>query len=213
MVCAPDAAVCDPILNVDATRAWSALLDGHWEIAEHVRSTPLHTILCRPFVGSTGRLLSRTEIALAIGRARGAAVKALAADSGRSMATVSRLLTSVRRKLKLQSESQLAVFFDRVHLDDHVPPPVGLRASMAGKGPHRSLLFFYPCPDWTLPPSLSDAERIVVMDLIDGASPHHIARMRGTSPRTVANQISAIFRKLGVGSRVELFAALRPRPY
>jgi DNA-binding NarL/FixJ family response regulator len=213
MVCAPNVAVCDPVLDVDAIAAWSALLNGHWEIVEHVRSAPFHTILCRLSVGSTGRLLSRAEIALAMGRARGAAVKALAADSGRSMATVSRLLTGVRNKLKLCSESQLAVFFDRVHLDDHVPPPVGLRASTEGKGPHRSLLFLYPCPDWTLPPSLSDAERIVVMDLIDGASPHHIARMRGTSPRTVANQISAIFRKLGVGSRVELFAALRPRPY
>lgn len=37
-----------------------------------------------------------------------------------------------------------------------------------------------------------------------------IARRRGTSPRTVANQIASIFRKHGVGSRAELVARRQP---
>lgn len=52
---------------------------------------------------------------------------------------------------------------------------------------------------------LSRAERAVVMLALDGLSNQEIARARGTSLRTVANQIASIFRKLGVGSRPELF--------
>jgi DNA-binding CsgD family transcriptional regulator len=35
-----------------------------------------------------------------------------------------------------------------------------------------------------------------------------IARARGTSPHTVANQIRSLFSKLGVGSRAEFVRAL-----
>ena len=38
-----------------------------------------------------------------------------------------------------------------------------------------------------------------------------IARRRGTSERTVANQIAALFAKLGVVSRAELLVYLRDR--
>jgi DNA-binding NarL/FixJ family response regulator len=51
---------------------------------------------------------------------------------------------------------------------------------------------------------LSRAEREVVELLLSGASNAQIARQRGTSARTVANQAASIFRKLGVGSRMEL---------
>jgi DNA-binding NarL/FixJ family response regulator len=51
---------------------------------------------------------------------------------------------------------------------------------------------------------LSRAEREVVELLLSGASNAEIARQRGTSARTVANQAASIFRKLGVGSRMEL---------
>jgi DNA-binding NarL/FixJ family response regulator len=50
-----------------------------------------------------------------------------------------------------------------------------------------------------------------VLELIAGASHRAIAHARGTSVRTVANQVASILRKLNVGSRVDLFVALRPR--
>ncbi|MEZ4219870.1 MAG: helix-turn-helix transcriptional regulator [Polyangiaceae bacterium] len=55
---------------------------------------------------------------------------------------------------------------------------------------------------------LSAAEREVAMLVIRGLSNRQIAAARGTKERTVANQIASIFRKLGVGSRVELAARL-----
>lgn len=59
-----------------------------------------------------------------------------------------------------------------------------------------------------LPPSLSTAEREVVRAVLAGCSNLEIASTRGTSAKTVGNQLHAIYRKLGVGSRHELAALL-----
>ena len=55
---------------------------------------------------------------------------------------------------------------------------------------------------------LSSAERDVLALTLGGQSNASIARARGTAARTVANQLSSIFRKLGVVSRAELVARL-----
>jgi DNA-binding CsgD family transcriptional regulator len=51
---------------------------------------------------------------------------------------------------------------------------------------------------------LSEAEREVVLAILDGRSNADIALARGRSVRTVANQAASAFRKLGVRSRSEL---------
>jgi DNA-binding CsgD family transcriptional regulator len=53
---------------------------------------------------------------------------------------------------------------------------------------------------------LTPAERAVVVRVIAGDSNVEIARLRATSPRTFANQLAAIFRKLGASPRPELMA-------
>ncbi|CAN5767663.1 hypothetical protein BH11MYX4_BH11MYX4_35440 [soil metagenome] len=58
--------------------------------------------------------------------------------------------------------------------------------------------------------SLTQAERSVTAGLLNGHDNARIARERGTSVRTVANQVASIFRKLGVSSRGELAARLSP---
>ena len=59
-----------------------------------------------------------------------------------------------------------------------------------------------------LPPSLTPAERDIVMRVCDGQSNAEIARQRGVSVSTVANQLGEIYRKVGVGSRGELIVAI-----
>jgi DNA-binding CsgD family transcriptional regulator len=56
---------------------------------------------------------------------------------------------------------------------------------------------------------LTPGERAVLELILGGQSTSEIARARGTSLRTVANQIAAIYRKVGVRSRRELFARQR----
>lgn len=59
-----------------------------------------------------------------------------------------------------------------------------------------------------LPGVLSDSEQQVVLAVLAGRSNLEIAKARGTSIKTVANQLQAVYRKLGVGSRDELAARL-----
>lgn len=54
--------------------------------------------------------------------------------------------------------------------------------------------------------TLTPAERQIRDALLRGCSHREIAAARGTSIRTVANQVARVFRKLGVTSRAELAA-------
>lgn len=53
---------------------------------------------------------------------------------------------------------------------------------------------------------LSDAEQDVAYYLLDGKAYDEIASARGTAMRTVANQVTSIFRKLKVSTREEFTA-------
>jgi DNA-binding CsgD family transcriptional regulator len=53
---------------------------------------------------------------------------------------------------------------------------------------------------------LTPAEREVAAMVVGGMSNRAIAAARGTSENTVANQLKAIYKKVGVASRIELVA-------
>jgi len=92
-------------------------------------------------------------------------------------------------------------------------PPPRLRAYEFTQGNHRFVVFEWDAQAATAPEprvSLTDAERAVHLLLLAGKSTREIASARGSSERTVANQIAAVFRKFGVHSRGEL-AAVRAK--
>ncbi|MFO0740209.1 MAG: helix-turn-helix transcriptional regulator [Labilithrix sp.] len=62
------------------------------------------------------------------------------------------------------------------------------------------------------PPSLSASEEEILRGIALGKTNAEIAKKRGTSPRTVANQVAALLEKFGVGSRHELVLAMSRRP-
>jgi DNA-binding NarL/FixJ family response regulator len=64
----------------------------------------------------------------------------------------------------------------------------------------------------SLPGVLSESQRQVVYAVLEGFSNGEIASARGTSVKTVANQLYAIYRKLGLKSRQELVAMLVGAP-
>jgi DNA-binding NarL/FixJ family response regulator len=55
---------------------------------------------------------------------------------------------------------------------------------------------------------LPAAQAEVLARILDGLSNAEIAAERGTSPRTVANQVAQLLRHFGVGSRIELASAV-----
>jgi DNA-binding NarL/FixJ family response regulator len=87
-------------------------------------------------------------------------------------------------------------------------PPPGLEVVSIEVQGRELVLLRFPIPAPRLPRNLSRAEREVVAGVLKGHSNAEIAAHRGTSLRTVAVQLQSIFRKLGVGSRTELAAAL-----
>jgi DNA-binding NarL/FixJ family response regulator len=63
-------------------------------------------------------------------------------------------------------------------------------------------------PDIPLESALPSAELAVIRSLVEGVTYAEIARRRGTSTRTIANQITAVFRRMKVSGRSELLLRL-----
>lgn len=61
---------------------------------------------------------------------------------------------------------------------------------------------------YELPDALSPAEKEVLLRVLAGESNQEIATHRGSALQTVANQLYAAFKKLGINSRAELVAML-----
>lgn len=86
-------------------------------------------------------------------------------------------------------------------------PPEDLRVDTFQVGRHRYVVCSYGGSNVSFPFGLSEAEWLVALLLIAGHSNAQVAEMRGVSVRTVANQVNAVFRKVGVHGRRELAAA------
>lgn len=71
----------------------------------------------------------------------------------------------------------------------------------------RLTLVHAPAPDG-LDQWLTDAEVDIARLVFAGHSDREIAEVRGCAPRTVANQLRTIYRKMAVASRFELVALL-----
>jgi DNA-binding NarL/FixJ family response regulator len=93
---------------------------------------------------------------------------------------------------------------------DSTPPPA-LRAATHRLRGTEYLVLSYETGSPELPDSLTRAQRELARAVMRGKSNPEIAAERGTSPRTVANQLQAVYDKLGVRSRLELVRALRER--
>ena len=95
-----------------------------------------------------------------------------------------------------------------------VAAPRGLEAYSFSINSDDYLVLTFPVQEGGAdPPSdgLTSSECAVLALVLGGHSNAEVARVRGTSVRTIANQLGAIYRKLGVGSRRELRARQRSR--
>ncbi len=95
--------------------------------------------------------------------------------------------------------------------DPSLRAPEPLRVTTFESGSDTFAILSFPVNELELPDALSAAEQAVCRLLLTGASNAEIARQRRTSVRTVANQVAAILKKLGAGSRSELPMVLTRR--
>jgi DNA-binding NarL/FixJ family response regulator len=86
--------------------------------------------------------------------------------------------------------------------------PDDVEIEIAEIGEDRLAIVSWPVVPRSRSSSLSTAEEAVLRGVALGKSNAEIAKERGTSPRTVANQVAGLLRKYGVSSRYELVLAI-----
>jgi DNA-binding NarL/FixJ family response regulator len=129
--------------------------------------------------------------------AAGRSNKCIAYELGLALGTVAWYLASAIHKLGIENRSQLIDLAARGRQQ-----ATTLRSLTVGRA--ELVVVSYPV---AAPPALSrlsPGERAVACAAMAGKRNLDIARERGVSPRTIANQMAAVFTKLGIASRLEL---------
>jgi DNA-binding CsgD family transcriptional regulator len=193
-----DFAVASPM---DGAAAWSELVSGRWSLVDDFEAGGRRYILAirndtRADVFALSASEARTLELSVVGRSP----KQIVDDLGLSLSTVYGSLQSAVRKLQGKSLA------DVIALARQLPDTVLSRVSLQEEA---LVALRFPRAAASRLSSLTDAEREVLADLLGSVAPHEIARRRLRSPRTVANQIQSIYRKLGVSGRRELVMAVR----
>ncbi len=190
-----------PLRTRDSEQAlelWRGLAGGRWSLVDRWESDGKRFIAAvenRP-ENLDPRALSPREGAVARLAAEGAAPKDIAYALGISPSNARVLLASTLKKLGLRSRADL---FRWNPSSGHIHKVVSSPNVEALIIPERtSEAFAKPFA------GLTAAEREVAELAASGMNNRDIARARKTSLRTIANQMAAILRKLGVSSRADI---------
>jgi DNA-binding NarL/FixJ family response regulator len=177
---------------------WTALVAGRWSLLDSFTTAGTRYVVAHanPHGGEALRALSpREQSALELALA-GRSGKWIAFEMGLSESAVTRTLRAALHKLGAADAAALSGVRN-ARFEPFEDLNAGVDLAIARLMPAASV-----CA------SLSKAERAIVDGLLGGKGIAAIACERGTSPRTVANQIASTYQKLGVSSRRELLALL-----
>jgi len=185
--------------EVESLERWGELVGGGWLLVDHFESNGRRYVLAvRSDQDSADlRTLSRSEALALEGAALGQPYKAMAAQLDVSLARVHQLVATGLAKLGLADAADLVSCARSRGAKQLALWPIGDGTLAALR---------YPAASADAMVGLSVAECSVVAGLLGGHSYSQIAAVRGRSLRTVANQAASAYRKLGVGSRLELVA-------
>ena len=107
------------------------------------------------------------------------------------------------RNLVLRSSEEEDTMAKESKEREHLPDDLQVTEFTVGE--QRYALFSYREPG-PFPAGVTESEWLVGLLVVAGHSNASIAAVRGVSPRTVANQLASLYRKLGVGPRSQLIA-------
>ncbi len=186
----------------EAMTLWEGLVGGRWSLVDRFESDGRRFVVAHrndPEVGDP-RGISRRERQVAEFAGLGRSPKEIAYALGLSASAVTNAESRVRAKLGLGSRAELASFF----------APSGLRRRLTELELEGEPILVASAP-LVAEERLADftpAEREVALLAVQGATNAAIAARRASAERTVANQLRAVFAKLGVHSRAELAVVL-----
>jgi len=188
----------------EAKMYFQSLLTGAWSMVDSFQTQTRQYFIARRNEDGLRdpRGLSETEHKVAVLAARGYPNKHIAFELGMTSSTVATHLANILLKRGTISRLNLVEWMKNliVSVDLHV---LWLKIS----GDHYNVLTYRRRKLRHLS-QLSPGVLDVLHYILQGKSNLEIAKLRGTSPRTVANQVAALFRKYNVSSRAELVARL-----
>jgi DNA-binding CsgD family transcriptional regulator len=191
---------------------------GRWSLVECFVNEGRRFLVVRRSDPPGSAALTRRERQVVAYRARGYSLKLIAYELGLTASTISTHMASARTKLGFRSNVDLVATLSLnsgLDQEEHtetrldVPAPLGLRKSTLLHAGTELWVLSFLVSDFEIPDCLSKAERHVLAMLLNGESTAQIAARRQTSLYTVCNQVASIYRKVRVGSRVELVTKLR----
>jgi DNA-binding NarL/FixJ family response regulator len=189
---------------------WTKLCEGQLRIARHVQEefwTTLH--LEARHANDPSRWLIRGRSLAVLQRVlMGRNLKFISLDLALSSSTVSAEFQAAMRALELEPRiSSLPMYLPQLWHAGRTRPTTdaALRASL--RGIHHATVWL-PRPDLRLAAVLTCAELQVSSLLLQGKTHAEVAAARGTTTRTIANQLASIFEKLQVSGRLDLVTTL-----
>lgn len=176
---------------------WERLLSGHWSILDVFSASGIrYVIACKnPDGVALSALAERDRAVLELALA-GRSGKWIALELQLSESTVARTFHRALHRLGVADTTAL-IRIRNALFESLEGLAIGVDLAMTRLTP--------VAPSATV---LSDAERAVAAGILGGKRAAAIAHERGTSIRTVAKQITSIYKKLGVSSRREALVLL-----
>lgn len=197
-----------PLRHADGERAldlWRGLVHGRWTLVDRFESDGRRYLVAlenAPQQRHPSALRPRESAALELAR-MGAAPKDIAYSLGVSPSNARALLATAMQKLGIERRGDLYRW----------QPENGHVLSLGVADSRLQVLSIRETDATPILERLTSAERDVVQRIAAGARNADIALARGTSARTVANQVASILRKLGVQCRADIVAASRGRSH
>lgn len=185
---------------------WRHLCDGDWLVRDVFSSDDRHLALVQLAHPAPARPIEKRKLAVLERLLLGVPPKVVAIDARRSLSTVTASAQTCLKDMGLEGResrsTMLLAMAARAFLRPDSAPRHG-RVSEVTLDGETLLVISAARPDLMLPRALSLAEAAVLRCLLAGQSYAQISGARATSPRTVANQLTTAFKKLGVSGRRE----------
>ena len=196
--------------TLELAALWRDLINGKWFVRSGFCSEIDCFLVLEPRSQNAGSRPPAPHVVTMLEQVlTGESQKVLAIDAELSRSTVATRCAGCLRNIG--KEHTLSRVPTLVLLAAHAARGMKLGAAtvrqITGANSERWLVS-YERPDGVLRATLSEAEREVTRLLVEGRTHTQMARVRKTSPRTIANQLGSSFRKLGVTGRTALISKL-----
>ena len=186
--------------SVAGAAVWSQLVEGRWSLVDdHEERGQRYIVAVRNDAYADAAALTERE-ALAVDAAvRGYSAKQSVDTLGVSLSAVYALRTSAVKKLSARSLADVVTLGRQLR---------GVVLKQTALGDAALMALRMPVTVGCLS-GLTCAEREVAGSLLQGLPQREIARRRGRSLRTIANQVASVYQKVGVSGRTDFVAFMR----